>query len=289
MHSLSSLTFRADLHCHSTCSDGTMSPKELIDLAKTEGLSALSITDHDTLCAYDEELLAYAKEKQILLGVGIEISCHHHKQSVHVLGYDVSITAQTFIAYLKRHALRREHRNRAILDKLQRLGISLELCNLHRLGRPHLAQALLQRGYVRSLQEAFHRYLGDQGCCFVAGELFAVEEALLLIHEAHGKAFLAHPHLYRDRTFISSLLSLPFDGIEAYYARYAPYEQQKWVDLAKQKGLLVSGGSDFHGTIKPELSMGCSFVTKDGFDAIFSCQEQSCRFRQEEQKGSQNA
>jgi len=281
MHSLSpsvrTSSFRADLHAHSSCSDGTLTPLQLIDEALEQGLTALSITDHDTVEAYPTAI-PYAKEKGLILGVGVELSCTYRKRSIHVLAYDFPFDDPSIQAYCQRQHHRRELRNRKILERLSRLHMSIKEEELleqqgtgkKTLGRPHIAALMVQKGYVHSVQEAFHLYLGDTKCCFVQGELFSVQEAIAIIHQARGKAFLAHPHLYEDPTLIREVLDLGFDGLECYYARYPLHRQQCFLRLAKERGLLISGGSDFHGEVKPTLPLGCSFVEKESFYAIFS-------------------
>ena len=129
---------------------------------------------------------------------------------------------------------------------------------------------MVKKGYVRSIQEAFRLYIGDQRCCFVAGEPFSVEEALSIIHAAGGKAFLAHPHLYSDRSIAEEILSLGFDGLECYYGRSLHYKGKQWLKVAEEKGLLVSGGSDFHFPSNEKAPLGSSYVSKELFSMIFT-------------------
>ena len=268
--------FRADLHCHSFCSDGSNSPIELVDLALEKGLQGLSITDHDTIEAY-QTAVPYAKEKGLLLGMGVEFSCTHKKESVHVLAYDFQLDHPDFLVYCKRQQDKRALRNLMILEKLRRLSLVIEESEilLHSpkskvFGRPHIALVMVNKGYVRTIQEAFQLYLGDRKCCFVPGATFPVLEAVAVIHKAGGKVFLAHPHFYREGDFVKELLLLGFDGIECYYGRSLPYKQERWLETARNRGLLVSGGSDFHGVAKPHLELGCSYVSFDLFSMIFT-------------------
>lgn len=269
------LSFRADLHCHSSSSDGTLSPTELIDLAIERGLSAISITDHDTIAAYDIAL-PYAKEKGLLLGSGAEFSCSYKRKSVHVLAYDFSFSSDVISSYCQKLQHRRTIRNKEILDRLRGLRLPITEEELfitgteETIGRPHIAKAMMQKGYVCSVQEAFHLYLGDTKCCYVPGVPFPVEEAIEVIHRAGGKAVLAHPHLYKDFGFGKEVLSIGFDGVECYYARAPLKEEKRWIHLAEEQGLLISGGSDFHGSIKPYIPLGCSFVDRERFFQIFT-------------------
>ncbi len=279
MHSVPELlkeSFRADLHCHSSFSDGSMSPKELIDLAIASGLQGLSITDHDTIDAYNTAV-PYAKEKGFLLGTGVELSCEYKKKSVHILAYNFSLEDQGLIQYCQRQQQKRVKRNLEILEKLKRLRIILteeeliqECPGASSIGRPHIAALMMRKGHVRSLQEAFQLYIGDGACCFVRGENFPVKEALSIVAAAGGKTFLAHPHLYSDAGFVKEIVSLGFDGLECFYGKFSYRYEKLWLKIAKESSLLISGGSDFHGSVKPHLSLGCSYVDQGVFSSIFT-------------------
>ena len=264
--------FRADLHCHSIYSDGQLTPEELIVKAKAVGLSGLSITDHDTIAAY-ENAPVFAKEQQILLGSGVEFSCVYQEVNIHILGYDFDVHHSGLKTFCEKHKLRRKNRNRAILEKLKRFSMILEEDELnsmgHIIGRPHIAQLLVQKGHVGSIKDAFQRYIGDDMPCYHRGEGFSVEETIAIIHEAHGKAFVAHPHLLRRSTIIKALLKLPFDGIECYYSNLSADREKRWIKLVKDKGLLVSGGSDYHGDFREHNPLGCSWVDEESFNKIF--------------------
>jgi predicted metal-dependent phosphoesterase TrpH len=253
-----------------------MTPKELVDCALENKLTALSITDHDTIAAY-AEALPYAKSKGLILGAGVEFSCEYKRKSVHVLAYDFLLDDSELLQYCESHQKRRKERNQKILERLQRLGIHIteeEIINRFEgertLGRPHIAQVMVEKGYVYSLQQAFQRYLGDKACCFVSGHPFSIEEAIAIIQKAQGKVFLAHPHLYADVAFVQKILELGFHGIECYYGRGGHSLEKTWLRLAKDMGLLISGGSDFHGSVKPHISLGSSYVDYLSFRTIFS-------------------
>lgn len=265
---------KADLHCHSTASDGTLSPVELIHLAKKENFWGLSITDHDTMNAYETALPA-AQELDIHLGTGIEFSCWQAGSSIHILGYDYLLTDPALKDLCDRHQKRRQDRNHTILDKLAKLGFLvdekelLKLSDKKSVGRPHIAELLLAKGYVRSIQEAFSKYLGDGKSCYAPGVPFSISETIAIIHEAQGKAFIAHPHLLPKKASLSDLLKLPFDGIECFYSRFSQKDAEPWLKIAKEKNWLISGGSDFHGSIKPEITLGSSYIGQEEFERIF--------------------
>ncbi|NGX48371.1 MAG: 5'-3' exoribonuclease [Chlamydiae bacterium] len=267
--------FRADLHCHTNCSDGSMSPEELIFHAKEVGLSGLSITDHDTINAYRAAIPA-AKKAGIALGSGVEFSSVDEGVSVHILGYDFDLQNPSLQDFCKRHIERRKSRNERILEKLATQGIFIdheelekEMSEDHPVGRPHIALALVRKGVVSSVQEAFMRFIGDGKPCFDPGIPISTDETIDIIHEAGGKAFIAHPHLLHNSKLGEKLLKKPFNGIECFYSKCTPQQEQKWVNKARERGLLMSGGSDFHGAIKPGIPLGCSWVDQTTFEQIF--------------------
>lgn len=269
--------FRADLHCHSTCSDGSKTPKELIYHAKAIGLSGLSITDHDTIDAY-AEALPYAKELGIELISGVEFSTMHKGESVHILCYRFPLDSPVIHDFCAKHQIRRQERNSGILKRLELAGMPIteaevQACiyqdeHMHTVGRPHIALAMLKKGYVKSIQDAFKRYIGEGKSCYEPGLSFSTEETVDLIHQAKGLAVVAHPHLIEKGETLQEMLLMPFDGIECYYANFAPNQNQRWLTIAKKKNWLITGGSDYHGDIKPTIALGASFVDKTSFDLI---------------------
>lgn len=266
------MTFRADLHCHSTCSDGSMTPRELVLHAKEMDLQGLSITDHDTIEAY-KEAIPFAKQQGIELIPGIELSSMEQGMSVHILGYSFSLASPVIEHFCTQHSQRRKERNRAILEKLANNDMPIdeeEILGAASVGRPHIAQAMVKHGYVQNIQEAFNKYIGEGKRCYVKGNAFSATETIDTIHQAGGFAVIAHPHLVRDKKTIKNLLKLNFDGIECYYGNFPPSRHQKWIDIATNKGWMITGGSDFHGDIKPNIRLGCSWVGEDTFRILQS-------------------
>lgn len=268
------MEFRADLHCHTTASDGSFTPQELIHHAIEVGLQALSITDHDTVDAY-KQAIPLAKEVGLELMPGIELSSSHRGVPVHILGYNFILDHPVLQALLKKHGHRRTDRNTKILEKLASLGFPIkeeELCHgettLQNIGRPHFALVLKEKGIVDSIQKAFKLYLGEGKPAYEPGELISIEETLNAIHEAQGLAVIAHPHLILKQSIFRQLLDMNFDGIECYYSRFDKAHNDKFLKIAKSKNWLVTGGSDFHGTIKPGVNLGCSWVSYELFNLL---------------------
>jgi len=268
--------FKADLHCHSTCSDGSKTPEEIVLIAKEIGLSALSITDHDSIDSY-----ALAKKTAMDEGIelitGVEFSTVHNKASIHILAYAFSPTSEIIESFCKMHNLRRLIRNQSILENLKKKNLPISEQELLQelttggkttVGRPHIAKAMIRKGYVKSIQEAFQKYLGEGKCCYAEGPSFSTEETIDLIHEAKGLAIIAHPHLVEPPGILLQLLEMDFDGIECYYARFNMDKHKRWLKIAEKKNWMITGGSDFHGDIKPNLPLGCSFVDEALFKTL---------------------
>lgn len=269
--------WRADLHCHTTCSDGSFTPEELIHHAKAIGLSGLSITDHDTFTAYDIAL-KLAAEQDLPMIIGAEFSTVFNDTSIHVLAYSFYIQHPLINALCQRHITRREERNQGILDKLAKKGMAISYEDIksnakaplnHSWTRPHIAQALIEKGYVESVKDAFSLYIGDSAPCYVQGKTISTQETLEVIHAAGGFAVLAHPHLIDKARIIPDLMLLPFDGIEVHYGTFTTVQNQRWSKLAKKKQLMMTGGSDFHGSIKPNILLGCSWTPFDTFKILW--------------------
>lgn len=265
--------FKADLHTHTTHSDGTKSPKELLDIAHEAGLSGLSITDHDTISAY-REAAPYAKTLGIKLLPGVELSAQHKNTSVHILGYAFDENNKLIDQFCKDYYEIRKQRNAEILELLAKNGMFIsneDVQNecLGTPGRPHIASVMLKKGYVKTFRDAFNLYIGDGKPCFVQGNRFSVEETIHHIHAAKGLAVIAHPHQIKSRKVVQDLLRMDFDGIEGHYGCLMAHEERKWIAIGRQKGWIVTGGSDFHGEIKPHNSIGASWVDEDTFQSLY--------------------
>ena len=265
---------RADLHCHTTHSDGSLTPEEVVALAKKNGLSALAITDHDSISAYSP---AQAAAGDLKLLTGVELSTRLDKKEVHILGYAFRPNHPVLEKLTRECRERRDCRNREMLIKLPEKGLHITEADIQEIGlvntawgRVHIAHALMRKKYVLSIQEAFNRYIGENKSCYVPGEKFTVEEGIDAIHEAGGKAVIAHPHLLQSSWALERLLEMPFDGIEAHYSLFKPTVNQKWQNLADSKGWIATGGSDFHGPIvRPGVDLGCVSCPEPVFNGLW--------------------
>ena len=265
---------KADLHTHTTCSDGTYSPKDLLDAAKKAGLDVLSITDHDTLRAY--ELLP--ERCPVKLISGLELSASFGVYGVHLLAYSFKLNDPGVRQLCDEQIVRREKRNEQILDRLAQLGYPIkpeELLftpsdEMGSIGRPHIAKALMTRGYVSSIREAFDRLIAEEGPAFVAGARCTVDDVLDVIHAANGFVVIAHPQLIREKNLLEKLLKCPFDGLEAHYANFSQGQAEEWAALAKKAGFFATGGSDFHGDVKPNGFLGSSLAPVETLNLLLA-------------------
>jgi len=254
-----------DLHTHSTASDGTLSPADLVAEAAREGLAAVALTDHDTLAGLPE-----ARQAGERLGIdviaGVELSVADGDRSVHLLGLFLPDRPGPLAEALADLREKRHGRNRRILEKLKTLGIAIPYEAVTALaggtvGRPHIARAMLDAGAATSLKEAFTRYLGIHGRAYVPKDKLALPEAIALLHAEGALTSLAHPYMlglggtalietakrYRDAGL---------DAVEALYTEHSQAQTLEYLALARRLGLAVSGGSDFHGAVKPEVKLG---------------------------------
>ena len=256
-----------DLHLHTTASDGVMTPTEIVKYAKAKGLRAIAITDHDTIEGL-EEGLAEAGKIDLEVIPGIEISAEHSSGSMHLLGYFIDIYHPLFherLGYLQKA---RGERNPKMVEKLNQLGIEityeevLKASGGGQVGRPHFAQVLMEKKYVRNFQEAFERFLKKGAPAYVDKLRFTPKEALHFINEAKGVAVLGHPNTlgmngYSElENLLLKLIGNGLRGIEVYYPEHSPLEIAQYKNLAERYGLLMTGGTDYHGIEKNGLDIG---------------------------------
>jgi 3',5'-nucleoside bisphosphate phosphatase len=252
-----------DLHSHTTASDGSFSPAQLVDEAERSGVSTLGITDHDTFSGYDRAL-PLAQQAGIDLVCGIELSTKLHGHSVHLLGYffrDRPIPG--FRGWIRDLQESRRERNVRLVARLRELGLDITLEEAQArggemTGRPHFAQLLLKKGYVSSLQQAFDEYLDESAKGYVMRREPTFQDAVQRIRQAGGIASLAHPIRLREdvSAILPGLRESGLNAIEAYHSDHNVEQTELYLRLAAEHGLLVTGGSDFHGAAKPEIRLG---------------------------------
>jgi len=251
----------ADLHLHTFYSDGTYTPEELIRQAVRVGLNCIAVTDHDTIAGIKPSWELGTK-KDIEVIPGIELSSEYNGTEIHILGYFVDYKNKTFIAALDTLRKNRIERIYKILDKLKEMGVDLkpkkifDIAKEGTVGRLHVARAMLAEGFIRSLYEAFHKYIGDKGPAYVAGFKLTPQKAIDLIKNAGGTPVLAHPYTLTQDELIPELVKAGLMGLEVYYPEHSQADVNFYLGLAKKYHLLVTGGSDCHGEAKSELKIG---------------------------------
>jgi predicted metal-dependent phosphoesterase TrpH len=252
-----------DLHSHTDASDGTFSPAQLVAEAIRVGVHLLGITDHDTFAGYDAAV-PMAAEAGLQLVCGIELSTKLHGRSVHLLGYFLSHARMGSLrdSILEMQAARRD-RNIRLVERLQSLGFDITLEEVKARGRgltarPHFAQVMVEKGYVTTIQQAFDDYLDESAVGYVYRREPTFAEVVAMIRDAGGITSLAHPvRVHGDvAALMPELCSVGLDAIEAYHSDHQPQHTELYLALAKQYGLMVTGGSDFHGTANPGLHLG---------------------------------
>ena len=255
-----------DLHVHSTASDGTYTPEQLVKAAKKCGLSAFALTDHDTVKGIDRAITA-AKDSGLEVVPGVEISTSYKDKEVHIVGLFIDHHNADFVNGLDVEIRRRDARNELMIKKFNEYGIPIsmpELLNMFSdsvITRAHFATYLAKKGYVEDNNEAFSKYLGDGKPLYVPRERNTPKEAIELIRSAGGVSILAHPLLYHLtmgelRILCRELTEYGLAGIETMYSTYKGFDEQNVRALAKEFNLLESGGSDFHGDTKPHIRLG---------------------------------
>jgi len=267
-----------DLHLHTTASDGVLRPADLVARVFAAGITTLSVTDHDTTAGLADARAAAAAAGATMVN-GIEITSVEQERDVHVLGYFLEPSSAGLEAFLKRQREDRIRRVREIADRLKALGIHVDVDPLLArgaggqgvVGRPHVAQALIDGGHVASWDEAFERYLETGRPAYVARRGPSPSDAVGIIHDAGGLAVLAHPGLSRIDSLIPELADAGLDGLEVRHPEHDPLVEARYRSLAAELGLAVTGGSDFHadGGRHP-VALGTMTMTKREFDALES-------------------
>ena len=261
-----------DLHIHSTASDGSLTPAEILDHAQKLNLAAIAITDHDSIDG-SKEALRNGIPPSVNFLTGVEISAAHPpffpgSGSFHILGYDIRLDDQALTQALNKLRQARKNRNPKIVKRLNELGFQISLEEVNQtvgkgqLGRPHIAYTMMKKGFVGSINEAFDKFLGTARPAYVDKERIGCEDAVKMIRSAGGIAVLAHPGLLdiedesKLEELIQDLIKIGMGGMEVYYPQHSPEQIRRYTELSNKYNLLMTGGTDFHGSITPEIKMG---------------------------------
>lgn len=245
---------KIDLHIHTTYSDGSNTPKEIIDLAKIRDVSTISITDHDCVDGYIE-IKDYAEQQGIELIPGVEISSRYEQYEIHILGYYIDVFNPVLLKCLSFIQKGRIYRTKQILHKLSQYGFPLEFDYVSKLagnsgiiGRVHIATALAEQGYVSDYKEAFDVYLGQGKLAYVPKPTFSSEKIFKVINDANGISVLAHPGIINNDSLIPIFKSQGLQGLEVFYQYRNYINIFYYQQMAHKYGLIMTGGSDYHGT-----------------------------------------
>jgi predicted metal-dependent phosphoesterase TrpH len=245
---------RVDLHIHSSASDGRLSPEEVVQESARRGLAVIALTDHDTVSGVAPALAAARVFPELTVIPGVELSTDVPQGEVHILGYFIDYTDRELLARLERMRNSRRERAQAMIAKLRDLGVIIDWSRVQEVagegsvGRPHLAQAMLEKGYVASLGEAFDSYLGRGGPAYVERRKLTPAAAVELVLRVKGLPVLAHPLTVSDpEALVIELKAAGLVGIEAYYKDYSAADIGELLSLAERHHLVVTGGSDYHG------------------------------------------
>jgi len=256
-----------DLHVHTTASDGSMSPAEVVRYAKEKRLRAIAITDHDTVEGL-EEAIREGDRTKIEVIPGVEVSVDFPRGTMHLLGYYIDPNCSAFIEKLKIVQKAREERNLKMVKKLHALGVKIELAEVARIaedgqiGRPHFARIMVQKKYAKTIQEAFDKFLRKGGPAYVEKFRFSPEEAMKCITTAQGLSALAHPFTLNQRnkneleTLLLELKEKGLEGIEVHYPEHSKEQIELYQYLAYKDGFFIAGGTDFHGLNKEGVDLG---------------------------------
>lgn len=259
------MTMRCDLHAHTTASDGDLTPTELVNHAVELGLAALGVTDHDTMAGVPEAMKA-AKKSGIELAWGVEVSAEFSPGTMHILGYFVDINNAELVEACRNLQGGRDVRNEQILGKLNALGIEIsieevmEIAGEESVGRPHIAQVILNKGYCKERQEVFDKYLAKGAAAYFDRIRYSPKRSIELILNAGGVPVLAHPYqLKLDNekldSLVGELVEYGLKGIETIYWKHSPEMTAFYAQLAEKYGLITTGGSDYHGPSRPETKL----------------------------------
>jgi 3',5'-nucleoside bisphosphate phosphatase len=245
---------QVDLHVHSTASDGRLSPPDIIGRAAEIGLKVIALTDHDTVDGIIPALDAAKAYPSLTFIPGVEISTDLADGEAHILGYFIDYASPELAKLLRKSRDSRSGRGKRMVEKLNALGVNIDWARVQQIagdgaiGRPHVAQAMIEKGYISKFEEAFDKYIGHGGPAYVEREKMTPEEAVSMIVNARGLPVLAHPFTVKDpEAMVISLKKVGLVGVEVFYKDNTPQQTANTLQLAKKYGLIPTGGTDFHG------------------------------------------
>lgn len=264
----------AEFHCHTTASDGRFSPSQVVEMAKNKNVELLSITDHDTTEGISEALNK-ANEISLNFIPGIELSCNHNGESIHILGYfkGNDYKDETLIKFLNNLKRNRETRASSIVKNLDKyFNIKINVDDVLKIGngviaRPHIAQAIVNAGYPFDFQHIFDKFIGNDSPAYVPNKHISIQEGIELLKKYNCIVILAHPKLIK-KTPIKNILNYDFHGIEALYYQNFKRETDEFISLAKSRDMIITCGSDFHGISKDDTkhgNIGDMFLSEEDF------------------------
>lgn len=273
----------ADLHIHSSFSDGTNSPEELVQLAKDVGLTTISITDHDGISGI-ERAVNYGEKSGVNVVSGIEFTTENPKTEVHILGYFLDIKNSSLLEFIKKVQDSRKERIYKIVNKLCDLGAKIEALDVFSIagndcpGRPHVAKALLNKGIVSSIKEAFVRFLDFRGPAYVNHMKISPKDAINIIRQAKGLSVYAHPGASNCDEIIVDLVASGLAGIEVFYPTHSYEQLKRYKNFANKYNLVMTGGSDFHGSESGRpIRLGETVMTDELMEKLKLKYEYLCR------------
>lgn len=245
-----------DLHVHTTASDGMMTPEAVVDLARESGLAGIAVTDHDTVAGVERAQAAGEKWGFEVIA-GVEVSTWANGQDIHILGYFIDIHDEKLLSGLKEQQESRQRRNSMIIDRLRAMGVRISMEEVlakkqdvgppTNVGRPHIAEVLVEKAIVNSMDEAFDRFLGKDGSAYVTTPRISPEDAIQLIRDSGGVPVLAHPGLYEDDRLVRRLAEQGLIGMEVRHPDHDEKMERRYRDIAIHYSLVATAGSDFHG------------------------------------------
>jgi predicted metal-dependent phosphoesterase TrpH len=264
----------ADLHTHTYHSDGTRSPREVIDVARAHGIEIVAISDHDNIAAF-HEIDGYAREQNVMLVPATELSCGYKGVDIHVLAYAFDPHDETIEQRLRGFREARHRRGLTMVERLQARGFAITAARVEELaagaamGRPHVARALVESGYASTVADAFDRLIGTGKDGYVEKERFDIDEAVTMVKGAGGVTSIAHPTLYPNgEVIVAELFERGVDAVEVMHPEISPGARRIYSDLAARHGKFTTGGSDDHGTVKTAQTLGTVKVPQSMIEEI---------------------